>query len=129
MAAGKKEILTTYRRLLREVNLQFVRPTKNTFHRHHLSQSFRQPISTEAELLRRKQDAEDVLLFLESRRKHSELLERYSPVNADQAERIELAAKRVGLNLPRAFGFREEAESEQAEPQPEQSHENEPKHS
>lgn len=46
-------------------------------------------------------DAEEMLLFLRSQRKYTELLERYNPgATMSQAERNRLTAKRVGLSLP-----------------------------
>lgn len=46
--------------------------------------------------------ASDVLLFLRSQRKYTELLERYNPgATMSQAERNRLTARRVGLNLPK----------------------------
>ncbi|ORY83261.1 hypothetical protein BCR37DRAFT_392596 [Protomyces lactucae-debilis] len=47
-------------------------------------------------------DASEILLFLRSQRKYTELLERYNPgATMTQAERNRLTARRVGLNLPK----------------------------
>ena len=46
--------------------------------------------------------AHEVLLFLRSQRKYSELLELYNPgATMTQKERNRLTARRVGLNLPK----------------------------
>lgn len=48
------------------------------------------------------QTASEILLFLKSQRKYTELLERYNPgATMSQAERNRLTARRVGLNLPK----------------------------
>lgn len=47
-------------------------------------------------------DASEILMFLRSQRKYTELLERYNPgATMSQAERNRLTARRVGLNLPK----------------------------
>lgn len=47
-------------------------------------------------------DAREILLFLRSQRKYTELLERYNPgATMTQAERNRLTARRVGLQLPK----------------------------
>lgn len=49
---------------------------------------------------------EQYLAYLQAQRTHTMLLERYNPNLAgdmDEAERIRLTARRVGINLPKEF--------------------------
>ncbi|CAK7563590.1 MAG: hypothetical protein SEPTF4163_001460 [Sporothrix epigloea] len=49
---------------------------------------------------------EQYLTYLQAQRMHTTLLERYNPSlagNMDEAERIRLTARRVGMNLPVEF--------------------------
>lgn len=54
-------------------------------------------------------DASEILLFMRSQRKYTELLERYNPgANMTQAERTRLSARRVGLNMPIESGHKKD---------------------
>ncbi|KAL1888635.1 hypothetical protein Sste5346_009427 [Sporothrix stenoceras] len=56
---------------------------------------------------------EQYLAYLQAQRTHTMLLERYNPNLAgdmDEAERIRLTARRVGINLPKEFKDGEEGD-------------------
>ena len=52
-------------------------------------------------VLARKQEAEQFILYLQSQRKYNTLLERYNPgMGMDEEEKVRLSARRVGVELP-----------------------------
>ncbi|KYK55077.1 FMC1 protein family [Drechmeria coniospora] len=49
-------------------------------------------------------EAEQAVIYLRSQRKYVTLLERYNPgMDMDDEERVRLSARRMGMNLPKAF--------------------------
>ncbi|RUS25726.1 hypothetical protein BC938DRAFT_471747 [Jimgerdemannia flammicorona] len=99
---SSQQTLSTFRHILREVNIQFTKPSQNPLYKNELKQAYlRNRTATDPVALKGlHKDAEDVLNFLTSSRKHKELLALYNPGLMDQQRRIELSAKRVGLQLP-----------------------------
>ncbi|CAG8524090.1 10456_t:CDS:2 [Paraglomus brasilianum] len=95
-------VLSIYRQLLREVRIQFVARNKNTLWENELKQKFRDNRGiTDTELINiLTKDAQDVLTFLKSTRKHAELLQLYNPTHGlSQESKLKLTANRVGLTL------------------------------
>lgn len=57
--------------------------------------------------------AEQLVAYLRAQRTYTTLLERYNPtMGIDEAERVRLSARRVGVNLPREYGSGGEGEGE-----------------
>ncbi|KAI9317103.1 hypothetical protein BX666DRAFT_2027197 [Dichotomocladium elegans] len=83
--------LSTYRNLLREVNRQFAK--KNTIFVNQLKSIYREnQFVTDPEKLNAL-----------NRNADNELRDRYSAIVLEQKKKIEMSAKRVGLQLPKQF--------------------------
>ncbi|KAI8887831.1 hypothetical protein K501DRAFT_211251 [Backusella circina FSU 941] len=96
--------LATYRNLLREVNLQYTKGAKNPLFAQELKAIYRKNQNVDQEQAKfLNQNADNVLTFLTSSRKHKELRDMYSAIVMEQKKRIELSANRVGLNLPKEY--------------------------
>ncbi|KAI7903778.1 uncharacterized protein BX663DRAFT_432925 [Cokeromyces recurvatus] len=97
--------LSLYRNLLKEINIQYTKGTKNPTFAQELRNIYRknQNIQDPNKVEALNKNAEDVLTFLRSSRKHKELRELYSALVMEQKKKIELSAKRVGLNLPKEY--------------------------
>ncbi|KAF7727327.1 hypothetical protein EC973_007636 [Apophysomyces ossiformis] len=97
--------LSIYRQLLREVHRQYTKVANNGLYAQELKSIYRQNknITDPAKIAALNQDAENVLVFLRSSRQHKELRERYSALVLEQKKKIEMTAKRVGLELPKQF--------------------------
>ncbi|KAF0482773.1 mitochondrial matrix protein, f1f0 ATP synthase assembly factor fmc1 [Gigaspora margarita] len=96
-------LLSTYRQLLKEINKQFTSQNNNQYWKQQLIEAFRKNKDiTNIEVSQRlNQDAQDVLSFLRSNRRHNELLASYNPTHGQSEEkRVELTANRVGLKVP-----------------------------
>lgn len=101
-----------YRKLYREIELgvlttpRFGRhlpppltPYNPCFH-NHLRDTFRATSADDADAVRA---GEETLLFLQSKRMHRALLERYNGPEIDSEDRLRRSARRVGLELPRGI--------------------------
>ncbi|KAG0174748.1 hypothetical protein DFQ28_002390 [Apophysomyces sp. BC1034] len=97
--------LSVYRQLLREVNRQYTKVADNGLYVKELKSIYRQnkDIKDPVRIAALNQDAENILVFLRSSRQHKELRARYSALVLEQKKKIELSAKRVGLQLPKQF--------------------------
>ncbi|KAI8638097.1 hypothetical protein BD408DRAFT_423455 [Parasitella parasitica] len=97
--------LSVYRGLLREVNVQYTKGAKNPTFAQELKSIYRknQDIKDPSKIQTLNSNAEDVLTFLTSSRKHKELRALYSAIVMEQKKKIELSANRVGLNLPKQY--------------------------
>lgn len=97
--------LAVYRQLLREVNKQYTKGANNPTFAHELKSIYRnnQNIEDPSKIAALNNNAENVLTFLTSSRKHKELRALYSAIVMEQKRKIELSANRVGLNLPKQY--------------------------
>ncbi|KAI7895979.1 uncharacterized protein EV154DRAFT_559035 [Mucor mucedo] len=97
--------LVVYRQLLREVNQQYTKGANNPTFAAELKAIYRknQTIEDASKVAALNNNAENVLTFLTSSRKHKELRALYSAIIMEQKRRIELSANRVGLNLPKMY--------------------------
>ncbi|KAI9498557.1 hypothetical protein BDB00DRAFT_798475 [Zychaea mexicana] len=95
--------LHTYRQLLREVNRQFTK-TNDIFAKQ-LKTIYRdnQGVTDPSKVEALNRNAENVLTYLRSSRQHKELRDMYSAIVLEQKKRIELSAKRVGLEMPKQY--------------------------
>ncbi|ORY03874.1 hypothetical protein K493DRAFT_297233 [Basidiobolus meristosporus CBS 931.73] len=97
---------STFKNLLQEIDLQLTQKTNNPYWREQLQLIYKERLENNSPEVSAKlqADAQDILTYLESSRKHKELLERYNPhMNITPDERLNLTANRVGLQLPKAF--------------------------
>ncbi|KAI9136342.1 hypothetical protein BKA69DRAFT_175154 [Paraphysoderma sedebokerense] len=118
MTIHRAQIISTYRRLLREAS-RHSRQTNNPMLKSFLIRSFQDGmrIQDPSQIQLRSKDAQDVLCFLEGNRLHKinilfwfilfcpllqELLESYFPPLTEES-RIQKTANRVGLQLPKMF--------------------------
>ncbi|KAI8968334.1 hypothetical protein BDF20DRAFT_827928 [Mycotypha africana] len=97
--------LSIYRGLLKEVTQQYTKGANNPLYAQELKSAYRKNknVTDPEEIQILNNDAENVLTFLTSSRKHKELREMYSTIVMEQRKKIELSAKRVGLNLPKEY--------------------------
>ncbi|KAI8091559.1 hypothetical protein BDF21DRAFT_442626 [Thamnidium elegans] len=97
--------LAVYRQLLREVHTQYTKGANNPTFAKELKTIYRnnQKIQDPSKIEALNGNAENVLTFLTSSRKHKELRALYSAIIMEQKRRIELSANRVGLNLPKMY--------------------------
>ncbi|KAI8358441.1 hypothetical protein EDC96DRAFT_514344 [Choanephora cucurbitarum] len=97
--------LHVYRNLLRECNTQYTKGANNPFFANELKSIYRQNqhITDPSKITALNVNAENVLTFLTSSRKHKELRDIYSAIVLEQKKKIELSANRVGLNLPKEY--------------------------
>ncbi|KAK4521239.1 Plasma membrane ATPase [Mucor velutinosus] len=97
--------LSLYRGLLREVNIQYTKAANNPTFAQELKSIYRnnQHIQDPSKIEALNSNAENVLTFLTSSRKHKELRALYSAIVMEQKRKIELSANRVGLNLPKQY--------------------------
>ncbi|KAI7876027.1 hypothetical protein K492DRAFT_167531 [Lichtheimia hyalospora FSU 10163] len=95
--------LSTYRHLLREVNRQFAK--SNDVFPKQLKTIYRENQGvTDPERMRSlNRNAENVLTYLKSSRQHKELRDRYTAIVMEQKKKLEMTAKRVGLELPQEY--------------------------
>ncbi|KAL7753948.1 hypothetical protein RI367_000881 [Sorochytrium milnesiophthora] len=97
------EMRALYRGLLREVDRQFTKKNNNKTWRQYLRRRFEEGAAgTQTTPQALQLEAENALLFLQSNRKHHELLEFYFPTMRED-ERVTRTANRVGLQMPRLF--------------------------
>ncbi|CAG8445211.1 11756_t:CDS:2 [Ambispora leptoticha] len=102
----KATTISLFRNLLREVNRQFTPINKNTLWRDELFRAFRenQNVHERTKITSLIRDAEDVVTFLKSKRKHGELLKLYNPsIMRPNEKHIEMTANRVGLQMPNSY--------------------------
>ncbi|KAI8087949.1 uncharacterized protein B0P05DRAFT_584653 [Gilbertella persicaria] len=97
--------LQVYRNLLREFNTQYTKKANNPVFANELKSIYRknQHVTDPTKIAALNNNAENVLTFLTSSRKHKELREIYSAIVLEQKKKIELSANRVGLNLPKEY--------------------------
>ncbi|KAF2787105.1 hypothetical protein K505DRAFT_329894 [Melanomma pulvis-pyrius CBS 109.77] len=115
----RPQILSLYRRILRELPTRAVSPTpasltvrtKSTSHQklsapsplqQRVRASFTNPRSTNAES--QIAQAEQFVQYIQAQRMYATLIERYNPgMGMTEEERVRLTARRVGMNLPIEF--------------------------
>ncbi|KAI8976101.1 hypothetical protein BDB01DRAFT_853396 [Pilobolus umbonatus] len=97
--------LSIYRQLLREVNRQYTKGINEPQLQQELKTIYHnnKSITDPKRIESLQRNAENVLTFLTSSRKHKELRAVYSAIVMEQKKKIELSANRVGLNLPRDY--------------------------
>ncbi|KAK9722626.1 hypothetical protein K7432_002531 [Basidiobolus ranarum] len=96
----------SFKNLLQEVDLQLTQKTKNVYWNEQLQLIYKEKLDngTPEVAAKVQADVQDILCYLESSRKHKELMERYSPLaNVTPEEKLSMTANRVGLQLPKAF--------------------------
>ncbi|KAI9305264.1 hypothetical protein BJ944DRAFT_180284 [Cunninghamella echinulata] len=99
------QTLSIYRQILKEIHLQYTKPGNTDLYANSLrtiykeNKSVTDPVKIDA----LNNTASDLLTFLKSSRLHKELRERYSSIVLEQKKKIELSAKRVGLQLPKQY--------------------------
>ncbi|KAF2674704.1 hypothetical protein BT63DRAFT_18035 [Microthyrium microscopicum] len=106
------KMCSLYRQILRELparptNRLLSKPTpihtriRNSFASAPASQ---RPDSQEKHIQQRIEEGEQLVAYLKAQRVYTTLLERYNPgMGMDEAERVRLSARRVGMNLPVEF--------------------------
>ncbi|KAG2220388.1 hypothetical protein INT45_006559 [Circinella minor] len=101
--------IATYRQLLREVHRQFTK-TNDIFEKQ-LKTMYRENknVTDPKKMEALNTNAENVLTYLRSSRQHKELRDQYSAIVLEQKKRIEMSAKRVGLNMPKEYNPNEAA--------------------
>ncbi|KAF9903215.1 hypothetical protein EC991_004081 [Linnemannia zychae] len=120
-AAARSQSLSHFRRILKEVHLQYTHPNELTpgkgllginVHSNKewtdaLKDSFRRNANeTDPVKLQKLQtDGEDLAVYLESQRRHKELVERYNPAFWDEEKglQVDKTAKMVGFEMPSEF--------------------------
>ncbi|KAK3829290.1 MAG: hypothetical protein J3Q66DRAFT_307724 [Benniella sp.] len=127
-SATRSQSLAHFKRILREVHLQYTHPKELTGKGLHgtnihankvwtdaLKDAFRKHAneSDPAKLTKLHTDGEDMAIYLESQRKHKDLVERYNPAYWDEEKglQVEKTAKLVGFEMPEDFN-----ESQRDEP-------------
>ncbi|KAI1291536.1 hypothetical protein EDD11_008851 [Mortierella claussenii] len=112
--------LAHFKRILREIHLQYTHPNELTGKGVHginihankvwtetLKDSFRKHANETdpAKLKKLHTDGEDLAIYLESQRKHKELVERYNPSFWDEEKglQVDKTAKMVGFEMPEKF--------------------------
>ncbi|KXN70530.1 hypothetical protein CONCODRAFT_85232 [Conidiobolus coronatus NRRL 28638] len=108
--AAKQITQNLFKKIVDQATHQFTTYTPQSVAVPYLTSHF-QKLETDTSDKKLAQQGEAVLSYLQSTRKHQELLEAYaSPISEDQ--KIEATAKRVGLQLPKLFTG-EETENKQ----------------
>jgi hypothetical protein len=115
----RPQILSLYRRILRELPTRTVLPISTptnhsalqTSHQklsapsplqQRVRQSFTNPTSTNAES--QIAQAEQFVQYIQAQRQYTTLIERYNPgMGMSEEERVRLTARKVGMNLPVEF--------------------------
>ncbi|RHZ88009.1 hypothetical protein Glove_26g12 [Diversispora epigaea] len=100
---NRKSILSIYRQLLREVHKQYTLQNNNPYWKLELIKIFRQNqnVNDKELLVKSNQDAFDLLSFLKSNRRYSELMAQSNKLyGLTEQQRIEKTANRVGLKTP-----------------------------
>ncbi|KAG0350690.1 hypothetical protein BC939DRAFT_499356 [Gamsiella multidivaricata] len=122
MAASttRSQSLSHFRRILKEVHLQYTHPNEFTGKGLHginvhsnkvwtetLKDAFRKHANETdpAKLKKLDTDGEDMASYLESQRRHKELVERYNPSFWDEEKglQVDKTAKMVGFEMPEKF--------------------------
>ncbi|KAF8953396.1 hypothetical protein BGZ52_011810 [Haplosporangium bisporale] len=125
MAATRTQALSHFRRILKEVHLQYTHPKEllakeltgkgllginvhaNKVWTDALKDTFRNNAkeTDPVKLNKLSTDGEDLALYLESQRRHKELVERYNPAFWDEEKglQVDKTAKMVGFEMPEAF--------------------------
>ncbi|KAI1100086.1 hypothetical protein F4804DRAFT_58292 [Jackrogersella minutella] len=102
----QSQLRSLYRSLLRELPPKPLATSLSSQSRSPLHQRLRQSFSDDAphEHALTVAHADQFLQYLKAQRKYATLLERYNPgTNMEEAERVRLSARRVGLNLPAEY--------------------------
>ncbi|KAG0348792.1 hypothetical protein BG004_004149 [Podila humilis] len=104
-ASARSQGLSQFRRILKEVHLQYTHPNE-------LNET--DPVK----LNKLHTDGEDLAVYLESQRRHKELVERYNPAYWDEEKglQVDKTAKMVGFEMPDAFD--ESKRQEELKPAP-----------
>ncbi|KAG0256206.1 hypothetical protein BG011_004700 [Mortierella polycephala] len=119
-AATRSQSLSHFRRILKEVHLQYTHPNEftgkgllginvhaNKVWTEALKESFRKNANEtdSVKLNKLHTDGEDLATYLESQRKHKELVERYNPSFWDEEKGLQVGktAKMVGFEMPSEF--------------------------
>ncbi|KAG0374931.1 hypothetical protein BGX24_009749 [Mortierella sp. AD032] len=120
-ATARSQSMSHFRRILKEVHLQYTHPNEltpgkgllginvhgNKVWTEALKDSFRKNANeTDPVKLQKLQtDGEDLAVYLESQRQHKELVERYNPAFWDEEKglQVDKTAKMVGFEMPTKF--------------------------
>ncbi|KAI8065180.1 hypothetical protein BC940DRAFT_305037 [Gongronella butleri] len=106
---------SVFRQLLKEINQQYTKVANTDQYANELRAVYRQNmvVTDPAKIAALNQTADDLLSFLQATRKHKELRERYSSIVLEQKKRVEMSAKRVGLQMPKQYepGVEEQVQS------------------
>ncbi|KAF9096952.1 hypothetical protein BGX29_010229 [Mortierella sp. GBA35] len=120
-AATRSQSLSHFRRILKELHLQYTHPNElttgkglrginvhaNKVWTDALKDSFRKHAteSDPVKLQKLQTDGEDLAVYLESQRQHKELVERYNPAFWDEEKglQVDKTAKMVGFEMPSEF--------------------------
>ncbi|KAF8946779.1 hypothetical protein BGZ47_011442 [Haplosporangium gracile] len=121
VAAARSQSLSHFRRILKELHLQYTHPNElrtgtgllginvhaNKVWTDALKDSFRKNAneSDPVKLQKLQTDGEDLAVYLESQRRHKELVERYNPAFWDEEKglQVDKTAKMVGFEMPSEF--------------------------
>ncbi|GJJ75670.1 hypothetical protein EMPS_08028 [Entomortierella parvispora] len=133
-ASSRSQGLTHFRRILREVHLQYTHPKDlqpgkghfginvhaNKVWTEALKEAFRNNANQTdpVELNKLYTDGEDLAVYLESQRQHKELVERYNPSFWDEEKglQVEKTAKMVGFEMPSEFDLSQKDEELKSAP-------------
>ncbi|KAF9422308.1 hypothetical protein BGZ94_008600 [Podila epigama] len=119
-AASRNQGLSHFKRILREVHLQYTHPKELTgkgllginVHANKVwTEALKDAFNKNAnetdpvKLNKLYTDSEDLAIYLESQRKHKELVERYNPAYWDEEKglQVDKTAKMVGFEMPESF--------------------------
>ncbi|KAG0056594.1 hypothetical protein BGZ83_004376 [Gryganskiella cystojenkinii] len=120
-SSSRSQGLAHFRRILREIHLQYTHPKDlhpgkghlginvhaNKVWTEALKESFRKNAheTDPVQLNKLYTDGEDLAVYLESQRQHKELVERYNPSFWDEEKglQVEKTAKMVGFEMPSEF--------------------------
>ncbi|KAF9570635.1 hypothetical protein EC968_001522 [Mortierella alpina] len=119
-AAARSQSLSQFRRILKEVHLQYTHPSERTatgllgvtVHANKvwteaLKDAFRKNAAEidPAKLNKLHTDSEDLAVYMESQRRHQELVERYNPSFWDEEKglQVDKTATMVGFEMPKEF--------------------------
>ncbi|KAF9931100.1 hypothetical protein FBU30_010846 [Linnemannia zychae] len=119
-ASTRSQSLSHFRRILKEIHIQYTNPKELTgkglyginVHNNKvwtvaLKDAFRKNANETdpVRLQRLETDGEDLAIYLESQRRHKDLIERYNPAYWDEEKglQVDKTAKMVGFEMPSEF--------------------------
>jgi ATP synthase assembly factor FMC1, mitochondrial len=106
MAAQPAKLRALYRSLLRELPPRPILSSPRSPLHERLRENFHvAPPSASKASAPAVEHAEQLLAYFRAQRTYTALLERYNPgMGMDEAERVQLTARRVGMDLPEEYG-------------------------